>query len=224
VSVVNREEILERIRRLMVEIRIDEVKEAVDEALRMGIKPLDIIDNALTPAIREIGDLFEKGEYFLPELIISADLFKEIMDEKLKPLLTAEGSAREALGRVVIGTVKGDLHDIGKNIVATMLEIAGFEVYDLGVDVAPEEFVRKAKEVNADIVAMSALLTTTMIEMKNVIELLKREGLRDKVKVIVGGAPVTEEFARQIGADAYAEDAVKAVEVCKKLVGEKTGN
>ncbi len=221
---MNREEILERIRRLMVEIRIDEVKEAVDEALRMGIKPLDIIDNALTPAIREIGDLFEKGEYFLPELIISADLFKEIMDEKLKPLLTAEGSAREALGRVVIGTVKGDLHDIGKNIVATMLEIAGFEVYDLGVDVAPEEFVRKAKEVNADIVAMSALLTTTMIEMKNVIELLKREGLRDKVKVIVGGAPVTEEFARQIGADAYAEDAVKAVEVCKKLVGEKTGN
>jgi len=221
---VNREEILERIRRLMVEIRIDEVKEAVDEALRMGIKPLDIIDNALTPAIREIGDLFEKGEYFLPELIISADLFKEIMDEKLKPLLTAEGSAREALGRVVIGTVKGDLHDIGKNIVATMLEIAGFEVYDLGVDVAPEEFVRKAKEVNADIVAMSALLTTTMMEMKNVIELLKREGLRDKVKVIVGGAPVTEEFARQIGADAYAEDAVKAVEVCKKLVGEKTGN
>ncbi|OYT30624.1 MAG: cobalamin-binding protein [Thermofilum sp. ex4484_79] len=208
----------------MVEIRIDEVKEAVDEALRMGIKPLDIIDNALTPAIREIGDLFEKGEYFLPELIISADLFKEIMDEKLKPLLTAEGSAREALGRVVIGTVKGDLHDIGKNIVATMLEIAGFEVYDLGVDVAPEEFVRKAKEVNADIVAMSALLTTTMMEMKNVIELLKREGLRDKVKVIVGGAPVTEEFARQIGADAYAEDAVKAVEVCKKLVGEKTGN
>jgi len=221
---VNREEILERIRRLMVEIRIDEVKEAVDEALRMGIKPLDIIDNALTPAIREIGDLFEKGEYFLPELIISADLFKEIMDEKLKPLLTAEGSAREVLGRVVIGTVKGDLHDIGKNIVATMLEIAGFEVYDLGVDVAPEEFVRKAKEVNADIVAMSALLTTTMMEMKNVIELLKREGLRDKVKVIVGGAPVTEEFARQIGADAYAEDAVKAVEVCKKLVGEKTGN
>lgn len=221
---MNREEILERIRRLMVEIRIDEVKEAVDEALRMGIKPLDIIDNALTPAIREIGDLFEKGEYFLPELIISADLFKEIMDEKLKPLLTAEGSAREALGRVVIGTVKGDLHDIGKNIVATMLEIAGFEVYDLGVDVAPEEFVRKAKEVNADIVAMSALLTTTMMEMKNVIELLKREGLRDKVKVIVGGAPVTEEFARQIGADAYAEDAVKAVEVCKKLVGEKTGN
>ncbi|HDI75524.1 MAG TPA: cobalamin-binding protein, partial [Thermoprotei archaeon] len=121
---------------------------------------------------------------------------------------------------VVIGTVEGDLHDIGKSIVATMLEAGGFQVHDLGVDVPAEKFVEKALEVNADIIAMSALLTTTMLNMKKVIDLLKEKGIRDKFKVLIGGAPITEEFAKEIGADGYAEDAVKAVEVAKKLVEE----
>ena len=211
-------ELLDRIKRLLADIEIDKVKDAVEEALKAGIPAIRIIEEGLAEGMRIVGDRFEKGEYFLAELVAAGETFKEAM-EVLRPKLMEEGSTVKKLGKVVIGTVRGDLHDIGKSIVATMLESAGFEVYDLGVDVSPEEFVRKAKEVNADIVAMSALLTTTMIEMRNVIEELKRAGIRDRVKVIIGGAPVTEEFAREIGADAYAEDAVKAVEVCKRLVG-----
>lgn len=213
-------EILEKIKNYLANIEIDKVPDAVKEALNKGIPPLKIINEALAPAMNIVGKKFEEGEYFLAELVAAGETFKEVLDI-LRPLLLKSGEKIKRLGKVVIGTVRGDLHDIGKNIVATMLESAGFEVYDLGADVPPEEFVKKAKEVNADIVAMSALLTTTMIEMKNVIEELKKAGIRDKVKVIIGGAPVTEEFAREIGADAYAEDAVKAVEVCKRLIEEK---
>ena len=216
---MSEEELLNRIKELLANIEIDKVKDAVEEALKAGIPAIRIIEEGLGEGMRIVGDKFEKGEYFLAELVAAGETFKEVL-EMLKPKLMQEGKALKKLGRVVIGTVRGDLHDIGKNIVATMLESAGFEVYDLGVDVPPEEFVNKAKEVNADIVAMSALLTTTMIEMKNVIEELKKAGIRDKVKVIIGGAPITEEFAREIGADAYAEDAVKAVEVCKRLIGK----
>ncbi len=215
----SKEEILERIKNLLIDIKIDEVEEAVKEALDAGLSPLEIIEGGLAPAMRVIGDKFERGEYFLAELVAAGETFKEILNNLLRPRMMERGETAKKLGRVVIGTVRGDLHDIGKNIVATMLESAGFEVYDLGVDVPPEEFVRKAKEVGADIVAMSALLTTTMMEMKNVIEELKRAGIRDKVKVIIGGAPITEEFAKEIGADAYGEDAVKAVKVCKQLLG-----
>ncbi|MCD6095168.1 MAG: corrinoid protein [Thermoprotei archaeon] len=213
-------EILEKIKNYLANIEIDKVPDAVKEALNKGIPPLKIINEALAPAMNIVGKKFEEGEYFLAELVAAGETFKEVLGI-LRPLLLKSGEKIKRLGKVVIGTVRGDLHDIGKNIVATMLESAGFEVYDLGADVPPEEFVKKAKEVNADIVAMSALLTTTMIEMKNVIEELKKAGIRDKVKVIIGGAPVTEEFAREIGADAYAEDAVKAVEVCKRLIEEK---
>ena len=215
----SKEEILERIKNLLIDIKIDEVEEAVKEALDAGLSPLEIIEGGLAPAMRVIGDKFEKGEYFLAELVAAGETFKEILNNMLRPKMMERGEITKKLGRVVIGTVRGDLHDIGKNIVATMLESAGFEVYDLGVDVPPEEFVRKAKEVGADIVAMSALLTTTMMEMKNVIEELKKSGIRDKVKVIIGGAPITEEFAKEIGADAYGEDAVKAVKICKQLLG-----
>ena len=215
----SKEEILERIKNLLIDIKIDEVEEAVKEALDAGLSPLEIIESGLAPAMRVIGDKFEKGEYFLAELVAAGETFKEILNNMLRPKMMERGEITKKLGRVVIGTVRGDLHDIGKNIVATMLESAGFEVYDLGVDVPPEEFVRKAKEVGADIVAMSALLTTTMMEMKNVIEELKKAGIRDKVKVIIGGAPITEEFAKEIGADAYGEDAVKAVKICKQLLG-----
>jgi len=218
-GMASKEEILERIKNLLIDIKIDEVEEAVKEALDAGLSPLEIIESGLAPAMRVIGDKFEKGEYFLAELVAAGETFKEILNNMLRPKMMERGEITKKLGRVVIGTVRGDLHDIGKNIVATMLESAGFEVYDLGVDVPPEEFVRKAKEVGADIVAMSALLTTTMMEMKNVIEELKKAGIRDKVKVIIGGAPITEEFAKEIGADAYGEDAVKAVKICKQLLG-----
>lgn len=216
----NEEKILENIKNMMVNIEIDKVEEEVKKALDLGIAPLDIIEKALAPAMTVIGDKFEKGEYFLAELVAAGETFKEIL-QTLKPLLVKSGQTTKTLGKVVIGTVRGDLHDIGKNIVATMLESAGFEIYDLGVDVAPEDFVKKAEEVKADIIAMSALLTTTMIEMKNVIEELKKSGMRNKVKVIIGGAPITEEYAKEIGADGYAEDAVKAVRVCKELLGIK---
>ena len=210
------EEILEKIKNLMVDLEIDKVKEAVQEALNKNIPPLIIINKALSPAMEIIGEKYEKGEYYLAELVVAGDTFKEVMDI-LKPYLKKQ--TLKKLGKVVIGTVRGDLHEIGKNIVATMLETAGFDVYDLGVDVPPEKFVEKAKEVDADIVALSALLTTTMIEMKNVIDEFKKAGLRDKVKIIVGGAPVTEEYAKKIGADAYGKDAVEAVKICKQLVG-----
>ncbi|RLE69165.1 MAG: cobalamin-binding protein [Thermoprotei archaeon] len=210
------EEILEKIKNLMVDLEIDKVKEAVQEALNKNIPPLTIINKALSPAMEIIGEKYEKGEYYLAELVVAGDTFKEVMDI-LKPYLKKQ--TLKKLGKVVIGTVRGDLHEIGKNIVATMLETAGFDVYDLGVDVPPEKFVEKAKEVDADIVALSALLTTTMIEMKNVIDEFKKAGLRDKVKIIVGGAPVTEEYAKKIGADAYGKDAVEAVKICKQLVG-----
>ncbi|MEX2703496.1 MAG: B12-binding domain-containing protein [Candidatus Baldrarchaeota archaeon] len=216
----NEEKILENLKNMMINIEIDKVEEEVKRALDSGIAPLDIIEKALAPAMTVIGDKFEKGEYFLAELVAAGETFKEIL-QILKPLLVKSGQTTKTLGKVVIGTVRGDLHDIGKNIVATMLESAGFEIYDLGVDVAPEDFVKKAEEINADIIAMSALLTTTMIEMKNVIEELKKSGIRDKVKVIIGGAPITEEYAKEIGADGYAEDAVKAVRVCKELLGIK---
>jgi len=210
------EEILEKIKNLMVDLEIDRVKEVVQEALNKNIPPLTIIDKALSPAMEIIGEKYESGEYYLAELVVAGDTFKEVM-EILKPHLKKQ--TLKKLGKVVIGTVRGDLHEIGKNIVATMLETAGFDVYDLGVDVPPEKFVEKAKEVDADIVALSALLTTTMIEMKNVVDEFKKAGLRDKVKIIVGGAPVTEEYARKIGADAYGKDAVEAVKICKQLVG-----
>jgi len=210
------EELLEKIKNLMVDLEIDKVKEAVQEALNKNIPPLTIINKALSPAMEIIGEKYEKGEYYLAELVVAGDTFKEVMDI-LKPYLKKQ--TLKKLGKVVIGTVRGDLHEIGKNIVATMLETAGFDVYDLGVDVPPEKFVEKVKEVDADIVALSALLTTTMIEMKNVIDEFKKAGLRDKVKIIVGGAPVTEEYAKKIGADAYGKDAVEAVKICKQLVG-----
>ncbi len=215
------EELYNKIREEFLNFNFDEVKRLVREALNAGASPNDVIERALRPAMEEAGRRFEKGEFFLAELVVAGDLFKEVMDEILIPEIQKRGEKSRALGTVVIGTVRGDLHDIGKSIVATMLRAAGFNVVDLGVDVPPEKFVEAAKQYNADIVAMSALLTTTMLEMKNVIEALKQAGIRDRVKVIIGGAAVTEEFAKSIGADAYGEDAVKAVKICKELVGAK---
>ena len=187
--------------------------EKVQAALDAGLKPKQILDEGLISAMAEVGHLFEQGEYYVPELLIAARAMQAGL-AVLKPHLQ-EAKIRSA-GIVAIGTVKGDLHDIGKNLVAMMLEGAGFEIRDLGTDVPPEKFVAAADEVN--VIALSALLTTTMPNMRLVIDALVQAGKRKKVKVIVGGAPVTETFAAQIGADGYAADASRAVALAKSLV------
>jgi dimethylamine corrinoid protein len=175
--------------------------------------------NALTEVLKEIGQKFENGELFLVHLVTAGDMAKRATSEVLEPLLKTAGGERKVIGKIVIGTVAGDIHDIGKSIVATMLFSAGFEVIDIGKDVPVEEFVSKAKETNADMVAMSALLTTTLPAQRDVIEALKKAGLRTRVKVLVGGAPATAKWAEEIGADGYGEDPMEAVRVAKRLLG-----
>ncbi len=184
------------------------------EALRESTDPLSLITQYMVPAMDEVGRRFEQEEYFVPELLLSGRAMKAAL-ELIQPLLAARGT--EPVGRVVIGTVKGDLHDIGKNLVAFMLEGGGFEVLDLGADVPPAKFVEAIQTARADIVCLSALLTVTMTTMKTTIEALKQAGVRDRVKVIVGGAPVTRQFAEQIGADGYGESAVAAVNLARSL-------
>ena len=183
------------------------------QALAEGIDPLQLVNDYMIPAMDEVGRRFECSEYFVPELLISARAMKSAL-ELIRPLLMARGD--KPVGRVAIGTVRGDLHDIGKNLVASLLEGGGFEVIDLGVNVSPETFISTIKEKNANIIAMSALLTTTMPAMKTTIEALKQAGVRDKVKVLIGGAPITQKYADEIGADGYSENAVGAVALAKK--------
>jgi 5-methyltetrahydrofolate--homocysteine methyltransferase len=190
------------------------VQQHVQEALASGTSASDILNEGLIPAMAEVGRLFEEGEYFVPEMLISARAMKGAM-ATLKPHLLL-GEVKYA-GKVVIGTVKGDLHDIGKNLVSLMLEGAGFQVTDLGSDVTAEKYIASVKETDSNIIAMSALLTTTMVNMKATITALEEAGLRDKVKVMIGGAPVTDSFAKQIGADGYAPDASRAVAVARSL-------
>ena len=185
------------------------------EALTSGTDPIVLVNEYMIPAMDEVGRRFERSEYFVPELLISARAMKAALD-LIRPLLTARGD--EPVGRVAIGTVKGDLHDIGKNLVASLLEGGGFEVIDLGVNVSPERFIASVKEKNANIIAMSALLTTTMPSMKTTIEALKQAGVREKVKVLIGGAPITQKYAEEIGADGYSESAVGAVALAKRAV------
>jgi 5-methyltetrahydrofolate--homocysteine methyltransferase len=185
------------------------------EALAEGIAPLELVTKYMIPAMDEVGRRFECEEYFVPELLLSARAMKGAL-ELLRPLLAASGA--QPAGRVVIGTVKGDLHDIGKNLVASMLEGGGFEVIDLGADVAPEKFIQAVQEKDAQIVALSALLTVTMPSMRKTIDALREAGVRDKVKVMVGGAPVTPQFAREIGADGYGENATAAVALARQFV------
>jgi len=209
---------LSEIKDSLVNLDMDKTLELVRKAIDQGLKPIDII-NSLAEGMRVIGDMFERGDYFISDLIVASEIFKEVM-KILEPLITKEKEVVKPVGRVILGTVEGDIHDIGKNLVATMLRVNGFELIDLGVDVPPQKFVEAVKQYNPDIVGMSALLTSTMINMRKVIEALEKEGLRDKVKVIVGGAPITEEFAKRIGADAYGENAIVAVDICKKLIEE----
>ncbi len=189
------------------------------QALAEGIDPLELVNKYMVPAMDEVGRRFEANEYFVPELLISARAMKAAL-ELIRPLLVARGD--KPVGRVAIGTVKGDLHDIGKNLVASLLEGGGFEVIDLGVNVAPEKFIATVKEKGANIVAMSALLTTTMPSMKTTIDALKQAGVREQVKVLIGGAPITQKYAEEIGADGYSENAVGAVALAKKAVAIAT--
>jgi corrinoid protein of di/trimethylamine methyltransferase len=191
-------------------------KKIAEEALSAGIEPLRLVNDFMSPAMGEAGKRFEAGDYFVPQLLLSARAMKTAL-APIRPLLAARGT--QAIGRVIIGTVKGDLHDIGKNIVAAVLEGGGFEVIDLGVGVTPEKFVSAVREKAPDILGLSALLTTTMFCMKETIQALHLAGLRDRVKVLVGGAPVTRTFAEEIGADDFGNSATEALRVAKQIIG-----
>ena len=194
----------------------DDAEVLAMKALEKGLDPLQCITEGLTKGIQKVGELFGSGEYFLPELIIGADAMKSALDI-LEPALVGD-QAREVVGTIVLGTVEGDLHEIGKTLVGTMLTANGFKVIDIGVDKTASEFIEAVRESGADLVGASALLTTTMLQQKNLIGALEDAGLREQVMVMVGGAPVTASYAKQIGADGYAEDAISAVGLAMRLV------
>jgi corrinoid protein of di/trimethylamine methyltransferase len=212
----------EELFREMAQTIIDGDPEAAEALARRvlaeGIDPLEAINKGFVAGVNTVGDAFGCGDAFLPDLVLAGEAMKAVV-AVLDPELARRGTQRQTLGNVVVGTVKGDIHDIGKTLVATMLSASGFQVYDLGVDVPPERFAQKAREVSAAIVGVSALLTTTMVNQKSVIEALDDIGLRPQVKVMVGGAPVTRTWAQQIGADGYSEDAIGAVTEAKRILG-----
>lgn len=211
------DKILSKITDSLVDGDPDATVELTREALAAGLEPLTIIDQGLVPGMDIVGERFRTGEYFLPHLIIAANGMQQAMG-LLEPELLAREQKAETLGTVVLGTVKGDIHEIGKTLVGTILSANGFQVHDLGVDVPTDEFVSKVKETGANLLGLSALLTTTMTVQREVIEALEEAGIRDQVKVLVGGAPVSHGWAMTIGADGFAEDAVGAVELSKKLL------
>ena len=210
--------ILKKIQESMIACQAEDVLSLIQKAIDQKVDAKAVIRDGLTAGIRVLGDRFERGEAFLPELAVAAETMKEGL-KLLEPLIKGT-SSQEGLGTVVIGTVQGDIHDIGKSIVAIMLIVNGFTVHDMGTDVSPETFVNKARETKANIIAMSALLTTTMDKMRETIELLKKEGLRDKVKVMIGGAPVSQRFADSIEADGYGTDFNQAVRIAKQIMEE----
>lgn len=196
---------------------VDQAKQLAQHAIEKGIEPLNSINNGFVAGINYVGEQFEIGEMFLPELVMAAEAMKSAV-AVLEPELQRQGAVRKFLGNVVIGTVKGDIHDIGKTLVSTLLSASGFQVYDLGCDVPAEIFLEKSLEVNADIVGLSSLLTTTMVYQKVIIKAFEEAGLRSKMKIIVGGAPVTEDWIQEIGADGTSKDAFGAVALVKQLI------
>jgi len=197
----------------------EQAEELARKAVSLDLDPLEAIDHGYTYGMNVLGDRFDRGEVFLPHLVMGGEAMKAAI-AVLEPELARRQQQRQVLGKVVIGTVAGDIHEIGKSLVATMLSANGFQVFDLGVDVPVSTFVEKAAEVEANIVGLSALLTTTMLNQRSVIESFQEAGLREKVKVIVGGAPVSQSWAEQIGADGYSENAVGAVALAKELMGK----
>jgi corrinoid protein of di/trimethylamine methyltransferase len=202
----------------IVEGEPDKTVDLTRQAIEANVEPLTIIDEGLVPGMNIVGEKFQSGEYFLPHLIIAASGMQQAM-ELLEPELQARQEAAERAGTVVIGSVAGDIHEIGKSLVGTMMAASGFQVYDMGVDVPTEAFVAKVQETGADVLGLSALLTTTMTVQREIIEALEEAGIREQVKVIIGGAPVNQEWADTIGADGYAEDAVGAIELVNRLTG-----
>lgn len=194
--------------------------ELAQKSIEMGVPPLDAITKGFVIGVNYIGDQFGAGEAFLPELVMAGEAMKAAV-AVLEPELLKLGEAREIMGRVVLATVEGDIHEIGKTLVGTMLSASGFEVTDLGVDQPADKIIGKALEINADLIGMSALLTTTMVRQREVIEELDKEGLRPRIKVMVGGAPITRDWATKIKADGTSEDAVGAVQLAKQLVGKE---
>jgi corrinoid protein of di/trimethylamine methyltransferase len=215
---MNKEDLYRSIRKAIVEGDKAAARELALEAVRQGLDLNEVVDKGYVPGIQEVGELWEKGEYFLPELITSAECMKAAM-EVLQPEMAKARIKSRSLGKVVIGTVEGDIHDIGKNLVSSMLQANGFEVFDLGTDVKLERFIEKAEAERADLICLSALLTTTMLSQKRFIELLAKRGLAGTYKVLVGGAPTTRKWAEEIGAQGYAENAALAVKEAKSLVG-----
>jgi trimethylamine corrinoid protein len=215
-----REELFNDIRKAIVEGDKPRARELAREAIRSGVDLNEVIDKGYVPGIQAVGELWEKGDYFLPELITSAECMKAAMDI-LQPEMAKANIKSRSLGKVVIGTVEGDIHDIGKNLVASMLQANGFEVFDLGADVKLERFIEKAEAVGADFICLSALLTTTMVNQKRFVALLTERNLRARYKVLVGGAPASQKWADEAGADGYAANAVAAVKLAKSLAGKR---
>ncbi|MES0360915.1 MAG: corrinoid protein [Anaerolineales bacterium] len=211
------EQYLELISRAVVEGDQDSTVVNVQAALDANVDAINILQKGLIPAMSEVGRLFEGGEYFVPEMLISARAMKAGLNI-IKPLLA--GADIKPAGKVALGTVKGDLHDIGKNLVGIMLEGAGFAIYDLGTDVSPEKFIEAIKTNEVDLIGLSALLTTTMPMMENTIKAITNAGLRSQVKIIIGGAPITQEYADKIGADGFAPDASQATKLAIDLIGQ----
>jgi corrinoid protein of di/trimethylamine methyltransferase len=210
------QEMFDKLAEAVIKGETNNAEALAKEALEKGLDPLQCIAEGLTKGIQKVGELFASGEYFLPELIIGADAMKTALDI-LEPALICD-QAREVVGTIVLGTIEGDLHEIGKTLVGTMLTANGFKVIDIGVDKPASEFIDAVKESGANLVGASALLTTTMIRQENLIGALKEAGLREQVMVMVGGAPVTESYAKQIGANGYAENAISAVDLAMRLV------
>ena len=209
-------ELFEKMAQTIIDGEEDVAAELAQQALDEGIDPLAAITDGFMPGVNEVGDSFACGNAFLPELVMAGEAMKAAISV-LEPAMKASGTQRKMLGKIVLATVEGDIHEIGKSLVGTMLTSSGFDVYDLGVDVATTDIIAKAKEVDADIIGLSALLTTTMVKQKEVIDQVTKLGM--KVKVMVGGAPVTKEWVHKIEADGYSEDAIGAVNVAKDLMG-----
>jgi corrinoid protein of di/trimethylamine methyltransferase len=212
------EELFKKMSQSIIDGDSDAALALAKESISANVNPLDAITKGFVIGVNTVGAAFGRGEAFLPELVMAGEAMKAAVGV-LDPELKKRGTERKMLGKVVIATVEGDIHEIGKTLVATMLGASGFEVYDLGVDTSSEKIIGKALEVNADIIAMSALLTTTMVKQKEVIDELEKEGLRKRVKVMVGGAPVTRDWVTAIGADGFSEDAIGAVTIAKQLMG-----